>query len=264
MNINVFEPGDMSLRYHEARFDGVGTFSIQTPASSGGGGGGGSVDSFTTLPGPLTCGSVYFDGTTNGSILGINATGTMNFGTGNFTVEWWQYQDGLSHSHVRPFNYGTYPSQSFGVSYEGGTFYLWAPGANGIGTLGAYQNQWVHFAITRYNGNVKVFKNGTQIGSTIVNTNYISHSENLTIGNEATPNIDSQFGGYLTNLHMMTACKYGSNFTPDTSKPIPPTNYTVFLMDVDDPGAITKDYVAIHAGYATPGTVYSSVNPFGF
>lgn len=31
MNINVFEPGDISLRYKEARFDGAGSFSISVP-----------------------------------------------------------------------------------------------------------------------------------------------------------------------------------------------------------------------------------------
>lgn len=242
---------------------GLGKFRVSIDSPAEGSGGGAVVDSFTTLPGPLTCGSMFLDGNSAPSIAAINQNSILNLGTGNFTVEWWQYQDGINHSHVRPFNFGSYPTQSFGVSYEIGNFYLWAPGANMVGPLGAYQNQWVHFAITRYNGNVKVFKNGTQIGSTITNTNNIIHSTQLTIGNETMPGIESQFGGYFTNLHIMNACKYGSNFTPDTSKPIPPTNRTLLLLDCDDPASIVKDYVSLNTGF-TSGAIYSSVNPFGF
>jgi hypothetical protein len=253
--------GDSNKIYVPGTPLGLGKFrvNIDTPTQSGGGG---EDNSFTTLSGPLTCGSIYFDGTQSNSTARYSPWGGFNFGTGPFTVEWWQQQGGENHSHVRPFNFGTYPSQSFGVSYEGG-FYGWFPNANYIGPLGTYKNQWVHFAITRLNGVIKVFKNGTQIGSNLPNTNDIQHTSGLTIGNEESANLQSQFGGFMTNFHVMLAAKYTANFVPDATKPIPPTTKTIFLMDCDDSGNAMKDYTNINSGYGV-NIVWNSANPFGF
>lgn len=257
MNINVFEPGDVSLRYHEARFDGVGKFSIQTPASSGGGGAPGD---FTTLPGPSTCGSLYFSGP---SRINVNQWGGFNFADMPFTVEWWQYETGENNPWVRPFNFGSYPSQTFGVSFEGGNFFVWAPNANYMGSIGSYKDQWVHFAVVRRNNIIRVYKNGTQLGGDWANSNYIEHVTGMTIGNEGTPTSGSQFGGYITNFHVMIDSKYASNFTPDTSKPIPPTTKTIYLLDADVSGNPLKDYTNINASSAF-GVTWAPDNPFGF
>lgn len=259
MNITVFEPGDVSLSYYQPRFDGAGSISIKTPVTIGGGGG--EDNSYTTLSAPILTGSLYFDGSVNGSTATINQWGGFNFETGPFTIEWWQYEAGENHGHVRPWYFGSYPTQSMGVSFEGGTFYLWAPNAFAIGSLGTYKNQWVHFAITRLNGQIKVFKNGTQIGSTLSNTNYISHTTDLTLGNEQSPSIGSQFGGYMTNFHIMLAAKYTSNFTPNTSGPIPKTTKSILLLDCDDSGNATKDYTGINSGY-TSNVTWNSAQPF--
>jgi hypothetical protein len=60
----------------------------------------------------------------------------------------------------------------------------------------------------------------------------------------------------------MKASKYLTNFTPDTSKPIPPTSQTVFLLSCDDAGNVSKDYVGLNA--TTTGSSWNSINPFGF
>jgi len=217
---------------------------------------------YTILTGPTTCGSMYLNGNYNGVTLNTVQNNVLNFGTGSFTVEWWQYEGSLGHSHVRPFYFGTYPSQSFGVSYEGDTFYGWFPNATVVGSLTNNYGQWVHVAITRLNGVIKVFRNGQQLGSNIANTSNIVHTEGLTIGNERTPNIGSQFDGFITNFHIMKASKYLTNFTPNTSQPIPPTSQTVFLMACDDPSNVAKDYVGLNAS-STGDNYYNALNPFG-
>jgi hypothetical protein len=149
------------------------------------------------------------------------------------------------------------------VSYEGPNFFGWFPSGTPVGSLGTYRNQWVHFAITRLNGVIKVFKNGQQLGTDINNTSNIVHSTGLTIANETTPTIAAQFGGYITNFHIMKASKYLTSFTPDTSKPIPPTSQTVFLLDCDDPSNVSKDYVGLNST-STSDNFYNAANPFGF
>ena len=246
---------------------GLGKFRVSIDAPSEGGGGGGGEflgdGTYSVLSGPLTCGSFYIDGYTNGNTLQTNTNAALNFGTSSFTVEWWQYEVLTGHSHVRPFNFGSYPTQSFGVSYEGGTFYGWFPTATPIGPLTNNYGQWVHVAMTRLNGIIKVFRNGQQLGGNVANTSNIVHSTGLTIGNETTPGIGSQFTGYITNFHIMKASKYLTNFTPDTSKPIPPTSQTVFLLSCDEVGNVSKDYVGLNATSAYTNA-WNSINPFGF
>jgi hypothetical protein len=272
MYINISEPGDISLRCSKPRFNGAGSFSIKTPQSEGAppppppppppgeflGDG-----TYTVLTGPTTCGSFFIDGSTSGNTLNTVASSQLNFGTGSFTIEWWQYQSGENNPFVRPFSFGSHPDATFAASYESSNLYGWFPGLEQFGSITPYKNQWVHFAITRLNGVIKLFKNGQQLGSNIANTSNIVHSTGLTVGGEETPTINTQFGGYITNFHIMKASKYLTNFTPDTSKPIPPTSQTVFLLDCDDAGNVSKDYVGLIATSAY-GNTWNSINPFGF
>jgi len=218
---------------------------------------------YTILTGPTTCGSMLIGGQFNGAVLQVTQNNALNLGTGSFTVEWWQNQNNVNNPFVRPFSFGTYPTATLAVSYEGPNFFGWFPSATPVGSLGTYRNQWVHFAITRLNGVIKVFKNGQQIGGDIANTSNIVHSTGLTIANETTPTIAAQFGGYITNFHIMKASKYLTSFTPDTSKPIPPTSQTVLLLDCDDPSNVSKDYVGLNST-STSDNFYNAANPFGF
>jgi hypothetical protein len=216
---------------------------------------------YTTLTGPATCGSMYLHGSGNISTLQTVQNSVLDLGTGSFTVEWWQYEGAVGHSHVRPFYFGTYPTQSFGVSFELGSFYAWAPGAIMTGAMPNNYGQWVHFAMTRRNGVLTIFRNGG-INGAVNNTSNIVHTQGLTIGNEGTPGINSQFDGFITNFHIMKACKYLGSFTPDISKPIPPTSKTVFLLDCDDPTDVSKDYVGLNS--TTTDGSWNALNPFGF
>lgn len=95
------------------------------PAEEGVGNGGGG--------GGATGGSLLFDPTASAT---LTAPGSVDwaFGTGDFTVEWWQYQTDSS-PFPRIFSVGSFPSSAIGVSIEGGTFYVWVGGsANNFGT----------------------------------------------------------------------------------------------------------------------------------
>ena len=111
--------------------------------------------------------------------------------SGEFTIEWFQYQTD-NNNWPRIFAIGTVPSTFIGVSIEFGQFYFWINGtANPIGSAMLstdYKNKWVHFAISRdVSNNIKVFKDGTQLGTTLVSGyNFNNTANNLTIGNETT------------------------------------------------------------------------------
>lgn len=157
--------------------------------------------------------SIYFDGV--GDNLTIPNGGQFQFGTGNFTVEWWQYQTG-SILYPRVFSVGNYPSASVAVSLESGAFYYWANGALNTRNHGIIANTWVHFAVSRSSNVTKIFKDGVQLGADITDNNNISDGTSvLNIGSEATISSTTTYSGYISNFRVVKgAALYTANFTP--------------------------------------------------
>lgn len=147
----------------------------------------------------------------------------LNFGTGNFTMEWFQYQTD-SNSFPRVFWYTDtgLTTLYWGVSIEGGTFYFWNTGPNALANsvqLGTYKNTWVHFAVVRSGTSLRLYKNGTQIGSTVTNSsNMTTTNGQLNVGAKPYGSLTSeQFGGSITNFRICNIAVYTGNFTTPTS-----------------------------------------------
>ena len=195
------------------------TSSTQSPTL----GTGMSVSSLTGVSTPvspftgLTVNAYNFNNTINGN-FSVPAGSSWAFGTGDFTIEWFQYQTDTN-SNPRVFAIGTYNTQTIGCSIEVGTFYAWCSGANSFGSAVTYKNTWVHFAIVRSGTSLKVYKNGTAMTAGTTNsTNINNTSTALTFGNETVKSSGSSFGGYMTGIRI---CKglavYTGNFTKPTS-----------------------------------------------
>jgi hypothetical protein len=155
----------------------------------------------------------------NGSSGYLSLAGNASWavGTGDFTIEWFQYQTDNS-SFPRIFAIGAYPSTSIGVSIEGGTFYGWVSGANSFGSV-SVKNAWHHFALVRRSSNLYAYLNGTQISTAKANTTNITNaSTTLYLGVESGGNSSTWFGGYLTNFRWVKGLAvYTGNFTKPTS-----------------------------------------------
>jgi hypothetical protein len=165
------------------------------------------------------------------SYLRIPNTDGFDFGTGDFTIEWYQYQTD-SNSYPRIFQVGNYPGTSIGVSIEGGNFYYWANSSGNLVktlTSSSYKNQWVHFAICRSSGVTKVFMNGTSIFS-MNDTNNFNGNNDLLIGNETTPSDNAAFGGYITYFSWVKGVAlYTTNFTVSNNYPTLTSDYVLLL-----------------------------------
>ena len=151
----------------------------------------------------------------------ISTAGSSDWavGTGDYTVEWFQYQTSTS-SFPRPFSVGTYAGAAIAVSIEGGTFYYWAnSGFRYSNSSGIVLNTWVHFAVVRQSNITKVYKNGTLLGSQITDSNNITNTSTaLTIGNETTKSTGAAFVGRITNFRWVKGLAvYTGNFTTPTS-----------------------------------------------
>jgi hypothetical protein len=174
----------------------------------------------TAVQSPFSGGgnSYQFSSSVN-SFISLVASSDWAPGTGDFTIEWFSYQTSTG-SFPRPFSVGNYSTAPIAVSIEGGTFYYWANGgfrySNSAGTI---LNSWVHWAVVRGSGVTKVYKNGTQLGSQITDTNNITNtSTELTVGNETTKSTGAALIGYLTNFRWVKGLAvYTGNFTTPTS-----------------------------------------------
>ena len=170
---------------------------------------------------PFGTGTSYqFNGTTG--YLSYSARTDFALGTGDFTIEWFQRQTSQP-SNPRIFQIGSYPTISIGCSIEGSTnpiFYIWTPGANSVKTFAAQSNlnTWIHFAIVRIGTSVKVYQNGTQIGSTFTNSSSLGNStQNLSVGQETTASANSYFPGNITQFRWTKGLGiYTGNFTTPT------------------------------------------------
>lgn len=172
-------------------------------------------------------GSSYSFTGTSTSYLWYEGSSATAFGTGEYTVEWFQYQTD-SNPFPRPWWYSSTSGAPvyLGMSFEGSsttaTVYYWPPIAS-LATLtkSTYLNQWTHFAVVRRLGRVHLYQNGVlqNIGGYPDSTNITNTTSNWYIGSKATSaTAGESFGGYITNFRV---CKgvgvYTGNFTVPTS-----------------------------------------------
>jgi hypothetical protein len=218
-------------------------------------------------PTVATKGSLYFNGTST-SNLSIPNDIDLRMGTGDFTIEWYQYlQSGSGNANPRVFSIGSYSTASIAVSIEGANdtsriFYVWVSGANNMGSAD-YTNKWIHFAISRSGTSLRVFKDGTQIGNTLTNsTNFNNTTQALRIGNETTTSTGASFKGYITNFRIVKGTAlYTANFTKPSS-PLTAVSGTVLLLLATDDANKNVDSSSAAKTVTNSSVTWNSLSPF--
>jgi hypothetical protein len=190
-------------------------FENPTPISTGAGV---SVEAVSPFGGGGN--SYLFNGSSTG-VITYAGSDDWALGTGDFTIEWFSRQSNLSSpQYQRVFSVGNFPTIKIGVSIESGTFYYWANNSFRYSSSSASQeNVWIHWAVVRTSGATQVYKNGTLLGSQIIDTNNITdNTTSLTIGNTLTPADNAGLVGNLTNFRWIKGLAvYTGNFTVPTS-----------------------------------------------
>jgi hypothetical protein len=163
--------------------------------------------------------SNYFDGS---SYLSAPANAAYNFGTGDFTIEFWAYTT----STARQIIFGNYSASGstygwavqININSTGDLFFGWgnATVANPSGVWTA--NQWNHVAISRSGTTTKLFVNGVQAASVTDNTNY-NNGNNVVLGRNSDLGVSAfSFTGYISNARVVKGTAvYTSAFTPPTT-----------------------------------------------
>jgi hypothetical protein len=167
-------------------------------------------------------GSGYFDGT--GDSLSVADDASLDFGTGEFTVEAWVYRTGL----------GTGATTSFEsiIGGNGSAFNAWNLYHNQTNnritwfgddnvlreTTNTISNSsWNHVAVSRDSSSVlRIFINGVEGLSATVTTNYTISASGLRVGHDI--NANRHWFGYLSDVRVIKGTAlYTAAFTPPTA-----------------------------------------------
>ena len=190
--------------------------------------------------------------------ISVGASEDWAVGTGDFCIDWWQYQTLASPPpYSRLFQIGDWPNHSLAVSIENGSFLAWVSNQTGYYgriQLSNYLNQWVYFAFVRYNGIVSVYQNGTRILNVSAPNNVSNNTDVLKIGEGS----GNYWNGNLTNFRFVKGYSvYDANQTSITvpSGPLSNTPGTKLLLLAKNAGSYLLDSSNSNKTVANNGSV---------
>jgi hypothetical protein len=176
-----------------------------------------NVDVTTVAQSPFSGGGYSYEFNGTSDYLTVSGDDSWAFGTGAFTIEWFQFQ---TDNNPFPRIFAT-ATDSIGCSIESGTLYTWLNGQPNISaSVTPYKSGWHHFALVRNSsGIVTIYKDGISLGSGSHTANIIDNISTLFIGvQEFPPEFNTWFGGYLTNIRIVKGLAvYTGDFDVPTS-----------------------------------------------
>jgi len=179
-------------------------------------------------------GAVSFDGTGD-YLTTANSTSDFSFGTGDFTIEFWINSTQTTRTDPVGWNY-SYNSAGwagfiFNLSSSGDM--AWYENGNSrisASSTGWNNGSWNHVSVTRSGNSVRMFLNGSQVGSTYTTSfTYGAANSGFIIGKIFTDPI--YLNGYISNLRIVKGTAlYTSNFTPKRQPLIPESAPNTVLL----------------------------------
>lgn len=151
-------------------------------------------------------GSVKLDG--SGDYISVPTSADFNFGTGDYTIEFWIYptylpSDGANRTLI---DYRTTSNQNVANLWlhKNGHIYLWFNGAYAIsGSAGAIKiNHWYHIALVRNSSKTTLYINGIQEGSVYSDSNTYVQGGTFYIGKYFS-NSSYDFPGYISDVRVI-------------------------------------------------------------
>jgi hypothetical protein len=157
--------------------------------------------------------SMYFDGT--GDYLRPNSGYIFNFGTGDFTIEFWLYLNSTSNQtfiDCRPGSSGDYILFDYNTTSK---LRLFVGSTTVLSGKTLVSGQWYHIALARSGSTVKYFVDGTQEASATMTTSILSAS-NPYIGSNYVPG--DYLNAYIDDFRVTKGyARYTANFTAPTA-----------------------------------------------
>lgn len=155
--------------------------------------------------------------------VAYNNSRVLDFGTGNFTIDFWVYRNATGTRHyILDTRYNNGFPNGIGIRIEN-TNVISIANSNtnivqSVSTINA--SQWYHIAVSREGTTLRLFIDGTLDNSVTDNTSFRQNdSENkFIIGASGFALGNVPLNGYLDELRIIKGtAAYTSNFTPPTS-----------------------------------------------
>lgn len=165
-------------------------------------------------------GSIYVNGQGNEIVCNTNKA-NISFGTGDFTIECWMYTGSSSGQNMLwSFDWFTgVGGWAFYLETYLGTGLVFHDGSGQNKASWTWStNTWYHLVACRSGTSLRLFVDGTQLGSTFTNSTSVNALyDNVKIGsNNETYTIG--FTGYIDDLRITKGyARYTANFTPPTA-----------------------------------------------
>jgi hypothetical protein len=166
-------------------------------------------------------GSIYFSSLANKFLLVNTNRNVTNFGTSDFTIEFWAYKNSTSTAQMVLFD-----TASGALATTPGHMRIYIDAAHKIvfyvddaivaTTTNPIQlNAWNHISVVRDNSVLKIYINGTLAATPVNNnTNYIDYNR-IALGSLLSSINTNTFTGYITDVRVVSgSALYKSNFTP--------------------------------------------------
>lgn len=186
--------------------------------------------------------SGIFDGTN--SYLSTGASSDFDFGTGDWTVDFWIYLNGnqadysgiVSAGAAGPLagwildaSYAPFSNTLRVVSKASGA---WAEDLRANGAIST--GTWTHVAVVRFGNMLTIYYNGVSKGSaTVSGYAYNSAAMGLDVGREYTNSPGGYFNGWIDELRVTKGlARWTSNFTPPSAAYVSDSQ-TVLLLHMD-------------------------------
>lgn len=169
-------------------------------------------------------GSMAFDGT--GDYLVTPSSPSNILGSGDFTVEFWMYPSNTSSAYRALVASENYNATTGGWTiYQNGTsIEIWlSPGTPSsliTATSAITASTWQHVALSRSSGTVRLFVNGTSVGSASNSAEWTG--QRIFIGDNNVTGTDYFYNGYIDELRITQGvARYTANFTvPSVTFPL--------------------------------------------
>lgn len=201
--------------------------------------------------------SGLFDGA--GDYLTIPDHNDWDFRTGDFTIDFWMRANAFS-GDPAIVTVGNYTTGVSVVHY--GEIIVYVKSTSYFNTKHTLSTGvWYHLAVVRTGNTLKVFVNGTQVGSNydVTGRDISGLTEGVWIGYR--PNHNRYYNGWLDELRISKGiARWTSNFTPPANEyTLPPGSATVTSISWTEPSA-PKEAMIIADETLNTGTITYSIS----
>ncbi len=168
-----------------------------------------------------TSSAVYFDGT--GDYLEISDLASLQFGTGDFTIEGWVNKPGQgANGYDALIGIGQTVSATTGwyleVSTSRGIYFTINNNPVSYGTW-TNDSAWHHIAVTRSSGTVNIWLDGVSVASGTISVTVPTTGTTAKVGNYYNGTTNYTFNGYTQDVRVTKGlARYTSTFTPPTAE----------------------------------------------